>query len=191
MSEIGDGLSSLAEARADAPRLAHRLNAFLFRFFEWCGQSGVPVGNTPGARIEGYREGRPPLRLTDDEAARLHAALTALGQGREALAAAALRFVAQTGLGLAETLALRWQDVDFESRTVRMEGEDRTAFVHPDEASLDILRRLPRGMEDSRIFADALPADDVLTVWARIREAAGLGARDLCELQRPIASVAA
>ncbi len=140
----------------------------------------------PASNIRKLRE--PPGRvrfLTDEERTRL---LSACPDRLRTIVLIALN----TGLRKTELLTLRWQDLDFKNRMLRIEktknGERRdipmTMLVH------DLLRAIPRRVDTPYVFAnpDGTPQQYLKTTWNTAVRKAKLEAFTFHDLRHTFAS---
>ena len=120
----------------------------LFETWEWRPQQTNPVRGVERAREE------PRDRVLD--AAEVAALATGLDRLDERFPAsvAAIRVAALTGLRISEVLAIRWEDVDFASRRVKLpQTKTGRRLHHFPAAALDILRAVPRLNQGHHVFA--------------------------------------
>ena len=111
----------------------------LFARWEWRAQN-----TNPGARDRARPEDARDRTLAPSELAALAAALNGLEE-RYPAAVAAIRLAAVTGLRIGEVLAIRWEDVDFESGRLTMPETKTGRRMHDlPAAALQILTALPR-----------------------------------------------
>ncbi len=82
----------------------------------------------------------------------------------------------ETGMRLGELLGLDWSRLDFEKRTallpITKNGEPRTVPLSP--KAVETLKRIPRSLNNSRVFWTWSRPDSVENAWKRAVENAGL-----------------
>ena len=152
-----------------------------------------PQQSNPARGVERARETPRDRVLSSTELAALSGALDRMAD-RFPAPVAAIRFAALTGLRIGEVLAIRWEDVDFESGRLTMphtktgrRGHDLTA------AALALLRTLPRlgpwaFTTDGRAAVTYRPVQQHFMHAAR---AAGLADVRLHDLRRTVMTRAA
>lgn len=134
-----------AATLSDRPMQRNRVLAFLSRIFsltehwEWRRQHSNPV--------RGVERGIETARrrvLASHEIAALSGALEA-ARSRWPASVAAIRVAALTGLRISEVIAMRWDDVDFESGRVDLPTTKTGPRVHDlPAAALSLIAELPR-----------------------------------------------
>lgn len=155
-----------------------------------------PDGSNPCRHLERYRERARRRFLTREEIARLGQALDESERdGSETQAAtAAIRLLLLTGARVGEILSLRWDDVDTETRCLRLPDSKTGAKEIPlGHAAFELIVGLKHGESDFVIpgrSADA-PLVNLNKAWRRIRARAGLGDVCLHDLRRTAASAGA
>lgn len=109
-----------------------------------------------------HREGR----LTGDEKTRLLAAA-----GRELQAA--IKLAIETAMRRGNIRHLRWQDINLERRTIRLEETKTVAHTVPlSTAAIEVLRSLPRRL-DGKVFSWS-KAGSITHAFAAARARAGI-----------------
>ncbi|MBL8670826.1 MAG: tyrosine-type recombinase/integrase [Alphaproteobacteria bacterium] len=131
--------------------------------------------------------------LTDPEVAALADALAqAERDGARPEMVAAVRLLLLTGCRRNEILELRWQDVDFARKCLRLPRSKTGAKTVPlGSAALDVLARLPRGGD--YVLPSATGKGHLVGLprfWRRIRDAATLSDLRLHDLRHSYASFA-
>lgn len=168
------------------------LASLLFNVFankwEW-----RPQNTNPARGVERAREEPRDRVLQSTELAALSAALDGMGE-RFPSSVAAIRFACVTGLRIGEVLAVRWDDMDFESGRLTLPATKTGRRVHDlPVAALDILADVSR--LGAWVFTtDGKAALTYRTVHVRFREAAAAaGLRDvrLHDLRRTVMTRAA
>ena len=179
----------------DRPAAANLVVATLSRLIEQAADRGlVPDGANPCRSARKYRVRRRERFLTDVEFRRLGRALEALeSEGRiSAHAAAAIRLLTLTGCRRNEVLTLRWEDVDTDSRELRLRDSKtgpRTVPLSPEAAR--ILAGLPRAAGSPWVIPGGGPdrhLSGIFWQWRLVRARAGLDDVRLHDLRHSFAS---
>jgi integrase len=194
-------------ARADVERLhaklaatpyqANRVLGMLSKMLNLAERWGWrPDGTNPVRHVEKNKEARRERYLSQEEAARLGAALAAAERdGTEAPAVvAAVRLLVFTGCRLSEVLTLRWGQVDLERGCLRLpDSKTGAKTVYLNQATAAVLGGLPRD-PSGWVLPGVKPGAHLVNLqkpWRRVRRAAGLGDLRIHDLRHSFASVAA
>jgi integrase len=135
--------------------------------------------DNPVHGVERFADRRRERRLSDGEYAALGVALRqAEAEGIWPPAIAVARFLAFTGWRSGEALALRWPDIDLARRTAVLSDTKTGRSIRPlAHAACDVLRTLPRGVDD-RVFAASRGRAETLLhfkkFWPRIAKLGAL-----------------
>jgi integrase len=180
------------------PYQANRSLAVLSKAFNLCEVWGWrPDGSNPCRHIQRYREEKRERFLSGEEMTRFAEAISeAERQQTECPAAiAAIRLLAVTGCRSAEIKKLRWSEVDFERRCLRL-GDSKTGrrTVYLNTTALEVLAGIERVLGNPYVIVGAKPGAHLVGLsrpWFRIRERAGLSDVRLHDLRHSFASVAA
>lgn len=144
--------------------IATRVVGLMGGVFTFAVDHGMRSDN-PVSRVRKYAEGRRERRLTDEEYAKLGAAI-----GRAAVWPAAvecMRFLALTGWRAGEALSLRWRDVDLVRRVAVLSDTKSGRSVRPlSNAACDALRRMTWIGDDELVFP-ASRGDGVMSGFKR------------------------
>ena len=177
-----------------APVQRNRTLALLSRLFNLFEAWEIrPLNTNPVRRIERAREEPRDRVLAPSEIAALNAALD--GEA-DPFAVAAIRFLAMTGWRTGEALAIRWENVNFETAEITLPATKTGRANRPvGAAALEILASLPRIDRNPYAFAGARQAAigyrKLRMVFARACKAAGLPDTRLHDLRRSVATAAA
>lgn len=177
-----------------APVVANRAVAYLGAALRHAQRSGLDVPN-PCEHLTRYRERKRDRFLTAPELARLGQALADVERESTELPTAllAVRLLALTGMRRGEVLGLRWNEVDFEHRCLRLSDSKSGAKVVPLSApALELLAKAPREEGNPYVIAGKLPGRPLVglpKIWQRLRQRAGLLGVRLHDLRHSHASI--
>lgn len=197
--------------REDVQRLHHKLRnspyaandavKLLRRLYSLAGEEWglVSPDMNPARRIKLFKEARRERYLSSEEISRLGQALReAQEEGEDPYAIAAVRLLLLTGARAGEILGLRWDEVDFQSRLLRLrDSKTGPKGVELAAPALEVLAGLQRlRMAGSPwVFPGRDPAkprnDYIKRSWAKIRQRAGLEDVRLHDLRHSFASMGA
>ena len=179
----------------DRPAVANSTIQVLSQLCRKARQWGLaPEGGNPCRAVRKYKLRRRDRHLTRDEYRRLGQALRdgEAGGWVSAPAAAALRLLILTGCRRDEILTLRWDDVDFHARELRLRdsksGPCMVALTPAVETVLDGIRRI-RG--NPWVIAGEAPGTRLKTLkttWRRVQLRAGLKGVRLHDLRHSYAT---
>ncbi|REJ79726.1 MAG: DUF4102 domain-containing protein [Acidobacteria bacterium] len=162
------------------PTMANRALAYLQSMLNHAAERGRFDGTNPCTRVKRYRETRRERYLTRGEVERVAEALRSAERDASAPASAvlALRILLLTGMRVGEVLGLRWQDVDFERREIRLPDSKTGAKALPLTAPVAQLLAAAEHLEGNPYVITGKRPGAALVglpkVWGRIRAAAGL-----------------
>jgi len=107
---------------------------------------------------------------------------------------AAIKLLLLTGARRGEIVGLRWQNVDFNRKCLRLpDSKTGAKVVFLNEPALEILRSLPRVSNNLHVIPGnrlGAPFVGINKIWARVRTAAALRDVRLHDLRHSFASVA-
>lgn len=191
-----DHIADFHRELADRPYLANRVRAILSGLFTWAARNKYPVPQeNPCRYVEKYREQNRERFLSAEELARLGKTLEDLEEeGEDPYIIAAIRLLIFTGARRGEILALRWQDVDFERRVLRLPDSKtgaKTVYLNP--PALEVLASIERQHGNPHVICGRRHGAHLVNVekpWRRIRERAGIPDVRVHDLRHSFASVA-
>jgi integrase len=115
--------------------------------------------------------------------------------GENATGLAAIRLLALTGLRRMEALTLRWEEVDFRARCLRLSDTKTGPQIRPiGRAALDLLTSLPREANQPYVFPSKTGEGHFIGLphlWDRMAKRAGVNGVTLHGLRHWFASAAA
>lgn len=175
-----------------APYEANRVLALVAVVFnkaqEWgLLDEGAP---NPAARVQTFRERSRDRWVTPAELPKLVEAIEA---ETNPYIQAAFRLYLLTGLRRNELLGLRWKDINFDRRELRLDDTKagRSHVVPLSEPAVEVLRSLPRMIGNAYVLPGHIggkPLVNVSKPWQRIRQRAGLQDVRLHDLRRTVGS---
>ncbi len=194
--------------------VANRVQALLSKMFALAEDWKLrPEGTNPCRGVRRYAEHKVERFLSNDELARLGAALSAaeigvlakasstkMGDRRQSAASnatsiAALRLLLLTGCRVGEILALRWQHVDLERRLLLLpDSKTGAKSVFLSQPAIDQLIALTRRPDSEHVFPGKHPGKPIVSLrkpWERICIAAEIKNVRLHDLRHSYASVGA
>jgi integrase len=189
----------MRHAMRATPIAANRALALLSKMFNLAEAWGLrPDGTNPCRHVERFPEGERRRFFGPEELSRLGAVLAEskrTGTERSAVIAA-VRLLSLTGCRLSEILNLRWEDVDFDARCLRLPDAKAGARSVPlGSAALGLLSDLPRS-DTPYVLGGSKPGDplsiwSIEQAWRRIRTRADLKDARLHDLRHTVATMAA
>ena len=156
----------------------------------------VAEGTNPCRHVELYRQRKRERFLTETEFRRLGRVLEEAEQsgGATPEAIAAIRLLILTGCRRSEILALRWEDVDFEARELRLRDSKTGPRVVPlSPSAVELLAELPRAAGSRWVIPGRKPGTHMVRLgnaWRLLRKRAGLHDVRLHDLRHSFASSA-
>ena len=152
-----------------------------------------PQHSNPCRGVERAREEPRDRVLAPSE---IEALAAALGNSNELFAVGAVRFLTLTGWRSGETLALRWEHINFETCEALLPSTKAGRQTRPlGAAALQVLADLPRVNDNPHVFAGArgvaLGYRKLRLVFAEACEAARIPDCRLHDLRRSVATTAA
>ena len=198
--EVGDverhHLASLHHSLRDKRTTANRVLALCSKMFNLAEKWGIRAGGTnPCRHVERFKEIPRERYLSRQEFERLSDALAAAqASGSESPhALAALWLLIFTGCRVSEILELRWEEVDFERRMLRLsDSKTGPKPVFLSSAALAILRRLPRTTGNPWVIEGRVPNThlrDLNGPWRRLKQHAEIKNLRLHDLRHSFGAV--
>lgn len=193
-----EDVSKLHGSLESTPYAANRVLALLSKAFNLAEVWGWrPDGSNPCRHVQKYREQRRERFLSVKELTGLAAVLNeAEREGREqANAIAAIRLLIFTGCRVGEILRLKWSEIDFERRCLRLsDSKTGQKIVHLNSPALEVLAGLERVAGNPYALAGGKSGMHLVNLkdpWRRLRKAAGLEDVRIHDLRHSWASFAA
>ncbi len=189
-------MSKLHYDMRETPGAANRVLALCSKMFNLAEGWGLrPDGTNPCRHIERYKENRRERFLSEEELARLGAALDAaeVARSHHPCVVPLIRLLVFTGCRLGEVLNLEWDHVDLERSVLSLpDSKTGAKTVVLNAPALDVLRGLP---PDGRWVLPGHKTNNHISnphrAWNEIRNAAGLSGVRLHDLRHSFASVGA
>lgn len=148
----------------------------------------------PCMKIKRYKEVKRERFLSKQELVRLFDALE-MEEKTTPMTAAAFRLLIFTGCRLGEIQFLRWREVDFERRELRLEdSKTGRKTVYLTDETIAILKSIPQLPDNPYVIHGTVPGQhltDFQKPWRRIRKAAHLPDVRIHDLRHTFASIGA
>ncbi len=183
---------------AGTPYVANRVLALLSKAFHLAEVWGWrPDGSNPCRHVSRYRETQRERFLSEAELAQLARVLPEVERERSEspFVIAAIRLLILTGCRVGGVLQLRWDEVDFEGKRLRLrDSKTGRKTIYLGSAALQLLSRIERDDDNPYVIRGAKPGQHLFSLtrpWFRIRERAGLRGVRLHDLRHSYASVGA
>ncbi|NIK87598.1 integrase [Rhizomicrobium palustre] len=162
-------------------------------------QRAVRDGILPTNPVRGVKRPKDKIRkppFSFEALARVGTALReAQASGESETAIAAIHLLALTGLRRMEALSLRWEEVDFKARCLRLSDTKTGPQIRPiGRAALDLLNSLPRYKTQPYVFPSRTEEGHFIGLphfWDRMAKRAGVKGVTLHGLRHWFASAAA
>ncbi len=188
-------VAKLIADMSSTPAMANKVITLLSKAFNLAEIWGWrPEGTNPCRHISRYREESRKRYLSEQELSRLGEVLAEAERTRGGLAhcIAALRLLILTGCRSAEILTLRWEDVDFERRCLRLlDSKTGSRTVVLNAGALQILTDLERIEGNPHVIPGLKPGShrsSLQHLWKRIRQEAEIDDVRLHDLRHTYAS---
>jgi integrase len=175
-----------------APYEANRVLALVAVMFTKAAEWGIVEETTPNpaARVQTFKEKSRDRWVTPGELPALVEAITA---EPSPYIRAAVKLYLLTGLRRSELLGLRWKDIAFDRRELRLEDTKagRSHNVPLSAAAVEVLREVPRQLGNAYVFPGKVPGQPLVNIaksWRRVRRRAGMEDVRLHDLRRTVGS---
>lgn len=177
-----------------SPYVANRTLSVLSKIMGLAEDWGVrPESTNPCRRVKRYSETKRERFLTEEELARLGAALTKSEREGTVQPAVlnAIWLLAFTGCRLSEVLNLEWEDVDFEVGTLRIRDAKTGDHLHAVGApTLAFLDQLSENSGSSWVVGKRISVWLMEDNWRRLRQRAGLSDCRIHDLRHTVGTYA-
>lgn len=180
------------------PIQANRTIALLSKAFNLCEIWGWrPDGSNPVRHVPRFPENQRERFLSEAELLRLAQALNEAErlQLEEPASIAAIRLILLTGCRSGEIKGLRWSEVDFQRRCLRLaDSKTGRKTIYLSSGALQVLSDIERVPDNPYVIVGAKPGSHLVGLsrpWFRIRKRAGLDDVRLHDLRHTYASVGA
>ena len=191
-------IGQLHHAMYQTPGAANRALALLSKMFNLAEKWGLRTdGSNPCRHVEKFRERKIERFLSNEELARLGAALREADRTQVELPSVitAIRLLLFTGCRLSEVLTLRWQDVDVDNQVLRLpDSKTGKKIVYLAPPALEVIAKAKRVDGRPYVVVGAKPGSHLVNLqkpWRRIRAKAELNGVRIHDLRHSFASVAA
>ena len=196
VSDIGKSdVVALHHDMRDVPDHANRTLSVLSRMLNLAEVWEMrPEGANPCRHVKKYPEHKRERFLSDEEYARLGAALRdAEREGfASAAAIAAIRLLMLTGCRSGEIMSLRWENVDLETGELRLpDSKTGSKVVHLGDPAIGVLRGIPRKDDNPWVFPGVKPGRHMTYLhdsWRRILDRARIENLRIHDLRHSYAS---
>ncbi len=193
-----EDVAKLHTALSKTPYAANRMLELLRKSFNLAEIWGWRRdGSNPCRHIQKYKEEKRERYLSRDELARLAETLnTAEALGAETPATiAALRLLIFTGCRLGEILKLRWAEVHFERRFLRLaDSKTGRKTIYLNAPALELLANIDRPDDNPYVIRGLKPDTHLVNLkdpWYRLRKQAGIDDVRIHDLRHTFASFGA
>jgi integrase len=170
------------------PKTAARVVELLGGVYSWAEKRGYVSGINPVRGVEKTKGGPKDRVLSPEELRALGKTLHEAG----GQAGAAIRLIALTGLRRQEACGLKWKEIDFDGRALRLEASKTGRSTRPiGRTALDLLRSIPNSSEWVFPNRSQTGSADLKRAISVLFDAAGLKDARAHDLRRTFASAAA
>ncbi len=188
-------VAKLVAEMSSTPAMANKVISLLSKAFNLAEIWGWrPEGTNPCRHVSRYREESRERYLSEKELGRLGDVLAEAERARgvTAHAVAAIRLLILTGCRSAEILTLRWEDIDFERRCLRLpDSKTGRRTIVLNSGALQILDDLERIEGNPYVIPGQKPRRHLSALqplWKRIRSEAGIEDVRIHDLRHTYAS---
>lgn len=208
-------IAKLHHSSSDTPYQANRILALLSSFFSWCEKNGYRAdGINPCRHVEKFKESSRERFLSENEIYRLGQALKEFEEENKyvrehphkkkkgakqedritSYITAAIRLLLLTGARCNEILTLKWADVDFERRLIRLqESKTGQKTIYLSAPALQMLAEMPRIQGNPYVICGKKEGSHLVNIkdpWGQIRQKAQLNDVRIHDLRHNYASTA-
>lgn len=192
--ELHRKIAEMKDCKRGGPYSANRVRELVQRMFSLAKSwEMLPDSfSNPAVGIKDYKEIQRDRYLNSDEVARL---ATALSKESNIYIAAAIWLYLLTGLRKQELLSIRWTDVDWNARQLRLASgttkNGRPLYQPLSAQALDILKSLPKVHGNPHVFPSSFQGRHRVAItkaWHRIRRNADLEDVRIHDLRRTTGS---
>lgn len=208
-------IAKLHHSNADTPYQANRILALLSSFFSWCEKNGYRAdGINPCRHVEKFKESSRERFLSESEIYRLGEALKEFEEKNRYVTehphkkkkgakqedritnyiTAAIRLLLLTGARCNEILTLKWADVDFERKLIRLqESKTGQKTIYLSAPALQLLAEMPRIKDNPYVICGKKEGSHLVNIkdpWGQIRKMAQLDDVRIHDLRHNYASTA-
>ena len=188
-------IAALHLRHRDTPYQANRILEVVRKMFNLAEAWGLrPDGTNPCRFVQKYKEQKRERFLTEVGFRQLGQVLNEVkAEGSETVCTiAAIRLLMLTGCRLSEIQTLRWEDVDLDTRELRLrESKTGARMVPLSDTAIRVLNALPRQGDNSWVIVGRKPGShltDLQHPWRRIWAQAGLDDVRIHDLRHSFAS---
>ncbi len=188
-------IQALHTELADKPGMANLVRSLLSKAFNLAEIWGWrQEGSNPCRHVKLYKIEKRERFLSETELARLSGVLAGAEhtQSESPYAIAALRLLILTGCRVKEILNLRWQDVDFEGKCLRLpDSKTGAKTVYMNGPALQLLSGIDQKEDNPHVLPGKFtgqPLKGLTGPWDRIREKADLEDVRVHDLRHSFAS---
>jgi integrase len=209
-------IAKLHNSFNDTPYQSNRILALLSSFFSWCDKHGHRTdGKNPCRHIDKYKESSRERLLSEQEIYNLSEALKRYEENHKFFAeqphkknkqaeqetnhstvyiTATIRLLILTGARCSEILTLKWQDVDFERKLIRLQkSKTGQKTIYLSAPALQLLSEIPRIQDNPFVICGKKEGSHLVNIkdpWGEIRKDAGLSDVRIHDLRHNFASTA-
>ncbi|WP_271950344.1 site-specific integrase [Ruegeria faecimaris] len=179
---------------ANTPYTANRLIALIRRLYNWAENIGLCDDHNPATGVKPYTERAVERLLTKEETERLAQALDYVRTNHPGSDASlnAIVFMFFTGCRRSEALRMRWDELDFDRKSIAFIGaKSGDRKQHMSEELHSWLDELHERATSEHLFPGAVvgqPLKDIKRTWEMVRRRAGLPELRLHDIRHNVLS---